>query len=85
MEWKVVFISKVKLEKIEARLRSLPPLVFANEIRQLKASLAKAVSGEAFLLQGGDCAEAFQEFGANMIRDTFKSILQMSAIMTFLI
>lgn len=74
---------KTKLEKIEARLRSLPPLVFANEIRQLKASLAKAVSGEAFLLQGGDCAEAFQEFGANMIRDTFKSILQMSAIMTF--
>lgn len=74
---------QTKLAKIEARLRSLPPLVFANEIRQLKASLAKAVSGEAFLLQGGDCAEAFQEFGANMIRDTFKSILQMSAIMTF--
>ena len=60
------------LEAVEARLRRYPPLVFAGEARRLKAELAKASRGEAFLLQGGDCAESFEQFGADTIRDTFR-------------
>ncbi|MGB0785599.1 MAG: class II 3-deoxy-7-phosphoheptulonate synthase [Alphaproteobacteria bacterium] len=72
-----------ELEGAESELRRMPPLVFAGEIRKLKSELAKATKGEAFLLQGGDCAEAFSEFNANHIRDTFKSLLQMSVALTF--
>ena len=72
-----------ELAAVEAELRRMPPLVFAGEVRSLKAELAKAVKGEAFLLQGGDCAEAFSEFHADHIRDTFKSILQMAVALTF--
>ena len=71
------------LAAAEAELKRLPPLVFAGEVRKLKAALAKAAQGEAFLLQGGDCAEAFSEFHADHIRDTFKSLLQMSVALTF--
>ena len=72
-----------RLHKIERTLASFPPLVFAGEVRRLKEHLAEAVEGRAFLLQGGDCAESFAEFNANMIRDTFKVLLQMSVILTF--
>ncbi|EAK1590736.1 3-deoxy-7-phosphoheptulonate synthase class II [Campylobacter upsaliensis] len=65
------------------RLEKLPPLVFAGEVRQLKKSLAKVVKKEAFLLQGGDCAESFENFGANNIRDMFKILLQMAIVLTF--
>ncbi|EPH5217851.1 class II 3-deoxy-7-phosphoheptulonate synthase, partial [Campylobacter upsaliensis] len=61
----------------------LPPLVFAGEVRQLKKSLAKVAKKEAFLLQGGDCAESFENFGANNIRDMFKILLQMAIVLTF--
>jgi 3-deoxy-7-phosphoheptulonate synthase len=71
------------LSAAEADLSKMPPLVFAGEARALKAHLAKASSGEAFVLQGGDCAESFAEFGANKIRDTFRSLLQMAVVMTF--
>lgn len=71
------------LASTEQKLSSLPPLVTAGEVRKLKSALAKAVTGEAFLLQGGDCAEAFAEFNTNHIRDTFKLILQMAVSMTF--
>src|SRR5580704_3597108 len=71
------------LEAVEARLRGSPPLVFAGEARTLKASLARVAAGEAFLLQGGDCAESFSEFHANGIRDTFRVLLQMAVVMTF--
>ena len=60
------------LESVEADLRRQPPLVFAGEVRSLKNRLAAASRGDAFLLQGGDCAEAFAEFSADHIRDTFK-------------
>ncbi|NDC64658.1 MAG: 3-deoxy-7-phosphoheptulonate synthase class II, partial [Planctomycetia bacterium] len=63
------------LEAAEAELRKYPPLVFAGEARNLKASLAQVAEGKAFLLQGGDCAESFAEFSANNIRDTFKVLL----------
>ncbi|MDF1857281.1 class II 3-deoxy-7-phosphoheptulonate synthase [Pseudooceanicola sp.] len=71
------------LHAAEAKLSKYPPLVFAGEARRLKAALAKASRGEAFLLQGGDCAESFDQFSADAIRDTFKVMLQMAMVLTF--
>ncbi len=71
------------LVAVEAQLAKYPPLVFAGEVRRLKRSLAGASRGEAFLLQGGDCAESFAEFNADIIRDTFKVLLQMAVVLTF--
>jgi 3-deoxy-7-phosphoheptulonate synthase len=72
-----------KLEEMEARLGKYPPLVFAGEARRLKAHLALAAEGKAFVLQGGDCAESFSDFTANTIRDTFRVLLQMAVVLTF--
>ena len=71
------------LARVEARLRQYPPLVFAGEARRLKRALGAASRGEAFLLQGGDCAEAFDQFSADAIRDTFKVMLQMAMVLTY--
>jgi len=71
------------LAQVEARLSSYPPLVFAGEARALKRKLGAAARGEAFLLQGGDCAESFAEFNADSIRDTFKVLLQMAIVLTY--
>jgi 3-deoxy-7-phosphoheptulonate synthase len=71
------------LAAVEEQLRRYPPLVFAGEARRLKAELAAASRGEAFLLQGGDCAESFSEFSADTIRDTFKVMLQMAMVLTY--
>jgi len=71
------------LADVEARLRASPPLVFAGEARRLKSDLAKVSRGEAFLLQGGDCAESFKEFSADNIRDTLRIMLQMAVVLTF--
>jgi len=71
------------LNAVEAQLSQYPPLVFAGEARELKRQLGKAARGEAFLLQGGDCAESFGEFNADIIRDTFKVMLQMAIVLTF--
>ena len=71
------------LAGVERELAGYPPLVFAGEARALKADLARVVSGEAFLLQGGDCAESFAEFHPNNIRDTFRVLLQMAVVLTF--
>jgi 3-deoxy-7-phosphoheptulonate synthase len=73
----------VKLNKVEEKIRKLPPLIFAGEVRSLKEKLKKVAMGEAFLLQGGDCAESFSDFSANNLRDSFKVILQMSAVLTY--
>jgi len=72
-----------RLAQVEQTLRALPPLVFAGEARRLREDLADVAEGRAFLLQGGDCAESFAEFGANTIRDTFKVLLQMAVILTY--
>ena len=72
-----------KLESVEKQLAELPPLVFAGEARSLQHKLGEAAEGRAFLLQGGDCAESFAEFGANKIRDSFKAIIQMAIVMTY--
>lgn len=71
------------LSAAETTLSQMPPLVFAGEIRELTQALAKVSRGEAFLLQGGDCAESFAEFSANKIRNTFQVLLQMAVVMTF--
>lgn len=71
------------LEEVEKQLSKFPPLVFAGEARSLKAHLAKVSKGEAFLLQGGDCAESFADFNAIRIRDLFKVILQMAVVLTY--
>ena len=71
------------LQAVEAQLSQYPPLVFAGEARRLKRELGAASRGEAFLLQGGDCAEAFAQFSADNIRDTFKVMLQMAMVLTY--
>ncbi len=71
------------LALVEARLAKYPPLVFAGEARRLRDSLALAANGQAFVLQGGDCAESFGDFTANVIRDTFRVLLQMAVVLTF--
>ena len=71
------------LAAVETELSSYPPLVFAGEARTLRQSLAQVGRGEAFLLQGGECAESFKEFHPNNIRDTFRVLLQMAVVMTF--
>ncbi|MCA1936228.1 class II 3-deoxy-7-phosphoheptulonate synthase [Asticcacaulis sp.] len=71
------------LRAAEAEIATLPPLVFAGEARRLTSALGKVANGEAFLLQGGDCAESFKEFSADNIRDTFRLILQMAVVLTF--
>ncbi|MCW8836844.1 MAG: 3-deoxy-7-phosphoheptulonate synthase class II [Rhodospirillales bacterium] len=78
-----VYPDAAELNAVEKELRRYPPLVFAGEARALKASLARVSKGEAFLLQGGDCAESFAEFHPDNIRDTFRVLLQMAIILTF--
>lgn len=74
---------EASLKEAEKTMAQMPPLVFAGEARNLKKHLAEVAMGRAFLLQGGDCAESFAEFGANKIRDSFRVLLQMSVVMTF--
>ena len=74
---------KAKYDGVLSSLSSLPPLVFAGEIRDLKQLLAKAVTGDAFLLQGGDCSEEFLNCTAPRIRETLKVLLQMAVTLTY--
>jgi len=74
---------KDRLEEILATISTLPPLVFAGEIRDLKEQLAQASRGEAFLLQGGDCSEEFSRCTAPNIRETLKVLLQMAVTLTY--
>ena len=71
------------LERALKTLATMPPLVFAGEARELTSQLAAVSSGEAFLLQAGDCAESFGDFSADKIRDKLKVILQMAVMLTY--
>lgn len=71
------------LKNIEKELSSYPPLIFAGEARKLKEQLAKVGRGEAFLLQGGDCAESFSDFNTINIKNFFKLMLQMNMVMMY--
>ncbi|MCE8005742.1 class II 3-deoxy-7-phosphoheptulonate synthase [Aestuariivita sp.] len=77
------YVDAAALAGVESQLAKYPPLVFAGEARRLKAQLGAASRGEAFLLQGGDCAESFEQFSADGIRDTFKVMLQMAMVLTY--
>ncbi|HVI28020.1 class II 3-deoxy-7-phosphoheptulonate synthase [Hansschlegelia sp.] len=83
IEQSPVYPDTAALAAAEAQLASFPPLVFAGEARKLKRQLAKVAAGEAFLLQGGDCAEAFAEHSADNIRDFFRVLLQMAVVLTY--
>ena len=79
---------KAALAEVERQLSTYPPLIFAGEARNLKESLAQVCAGNAFLLQGGDCAESFTEHRAishtaNNIRDFFRVFLQMAVVLTY--
>ncbi|MDA0370239.1 MAG: 3-deoxy-7-phosphoheptulonate synthase class II [Actinomycetota bacterium] len=71
------------LDRALKQITSYPPLVFAGEARSLQAALAQVSAGNAFLLQAGDCAESFEEFSANNIREKLRVILQMAVVLTY--
>ncbi|WP_370328099.1 class II 3-deoxy-7-phosphoheptulonate synthase [Euzebya sp.] len=72
-----------QLKQVLERIAAQPPLVFAGEARDLTEQLARVSRGEAFLLQGGDCAETFDAAGADITRDKLKVILQMAIVLTY--
>ena len=72
-----------ELDRALKQIAALPPLVFAGEARSLLASLGQVASGNAFLLQAGDCAESFEEFTAVNIREKLRVILQMAVMLTY--
>ena len=78
-EW----VDPAELEQAVALLSTLPPLVFAGEARSLTAALGRVAEGRAFLLQAGDCAESFDAFSADSIRDKLKVILQMAVVLMY--
>ena len=73
----------VALRKVESQLDGMPPLVSIGEVDALRRQLAKASRGEAFLLQGGDCAESFSQFSAEGIQDLFKVLMQMAVVLAY--
>jgi 3-deoxy-7-phosphoheptulonate synthase len=77
------YTDKVALKKATDKLCTYPPLVFAGEVQALKSQLADVAAGKVFLLQGGDCAESFNEFSADSLRDTLRVLLQMAIILTY--
>ena len=83
IEQSPVYPDMTALKAAEDQLASFPPLVFAGEARKLKRKLAAVANGEAFLLQGGDCAESFAEHSADNIRDFFRVFLQMAVVLTY--
>ena len=72
-----------ELDRALKQIRSYPPLVFAGEARSLQSGLAQVAAGNAFLLQAGDCAESFEVFSANNIREKLRVILQMAIVLTY--
>ena len=74
---------EAELDAALKQIASYPPLVFAGEARSLQASLGQVAAGNAFLLQAGDCAESFDEFSANNIREKLRVILQMAVVLTY--
>lgn len=75
------YANKTQLDKVVAQLSQLPPLVTSGEVRRLKAEIARAGRGEAFILQGGDCAESFNDCRSDIISNKLKILLQMSLVL----
>jgi len=78
-----VYEDPAELEEALDTIRKCSPLVFAGEVRSLQEQIARAQTGQGFLLMGGDCAEAFEEFNVDHVRDTFRVILQMALVLSF--
>jgi 3-deoxy-7-phosphoheptulonate synthase len=74
---------KAALARVEQSLKTLPPLVSPEEIRRLKSELSQAVTGQAFLLQGGDCAESFAEFSEQNLASFFRVLIQMTIALMY--
>jgi len=74
---------EAELDRALKQISSFPPLVFAGEARSLQAGLAQVAAGNAFLLQAGDCAESFEDFSADSIREKLRVILQMAVVLTY--
>ncbi|WP_334152033.1 class II 3-deoxy-7-phosphoheptulonate synthase [Microbacterium sp.] len=72
-----------RVADVSSQIAGLPPLVFAGEVDNLRERLARAASGQAFLLQGGDCAETFAGATADQIRNRIKTVLQMAVVLTY--
>ena len=72
-----------RVAEVSSQIAALPPLVFAGEVDNLRERLARAASGNAFLLQGGDCAETFAGATADQIRNRIKTVLQMAVVLTY--
>ena len=77
------YLDKDVLLRAEGQLKTLPPLITAEEARSLKSELAMAVDGRAFLLQGGDCAESFAEFNEKNLRSFFRVLIQMTIALMY--
>ncbi len=75
--------SEILLEQVKQELSVQPPLVFAGEVDTLKSRIAAAANGEAFILQGGDCAETFADATADRIRNRIKTVLQMAVVLMY--
>ncbi len=78
-----IYNDQQELARVEKELSKFPDLVSFDEVEDLKIDLAKVSRGEAFLLQGGDCAESFAEFNHNNIRGYFRTILQMTIALMY--
>ena len=78
-----IYNDTAEVGSVESQLQALPALVSMAEIEQLKVKLAAACNGEAFLLQGGDCAETFADFSTSSIQDLFKVLMQMAVVLTY--
>ncbi|MXQ68140.1 3-deoxy-7-phosphoheptulonate synthase class II [Actinomadura rayongensis] len=72
-----------EVRAVVEELAQLPPLVFAGECDQLRARLGDVARGEAFVLQGGDCAETFAGSNADAVRNKLKTLLQMAVVLTY--
>ncbi len=72
-----------KLKSVENQLAKFPPFVSFDEIEKLKSELALVSEGKAFLLQGGDCAESFQEFSHENLKNFFRTIMQMTIALMY--
>jgi 3-deoxy-7-phosphoheptulonate synthase len=82
-EKRVAWPDEDALQEVTKRLSRMPPLIYAGEARRLADELARVERGEAFVLQAGDCAETFDEFSADRVRDGLKVILQMAIVLTY--
>ncbi len=77
------YADPVDVERVVAQLRRLPPLVFAGECDELRTKMASVAAGEAFILQGGDCAETFAGVTAANIQGKLRTLLSMAIVLTY--